>query len=133
MNIILLCTAILVLLYFALALHVSLTRGRTSTGIGTGDDPDGPMSKAVRAHGNAAEYVPLFVALFVYLLLSGSGGWFIVTTVVIITVARILHALGMLMTPTFRAKPHPLRAVGALGTYFGGFALGVVLLLRALL
>jgi uncharacterized membrane protein YecN with MAPEG domain len=133
MNIILLCTAILVLLYFALALHVSLTRGRTKTGVGTGDDPDGPMSKAVRAHGNAAEYVPLFVALFVYLLLSGSGGWFIVTAVVVITVARVLHALGMLMTSTFRAKPHPLRAVGALGTYFGGFALGVVLLLRALL
>jgi uncharacterized membrane protein YecN with MAPEG domain len=133
MNIILLCTAILVLLYFALSLHVSLTRGRTKTGIGTGDDPDGPMSKAVRAHGNASEYVPLFVALFVYLLISGSGGWFIVTTVVIITVARILHALGMLMTRSFRANPHPLRGLGAMGTYFGGFALGVVLLLRALL
>ncbi len=133
MNIVLLCTAVLVILYFVLALNVSMTRGRTKTGIGTGDDPDGPMSKAVRAHGNAAEYVPLFVALFVYLLLSGSGGWFIVTTVVVITVARILHALGMLMTSTFRAKPHPLRAVGAVGTYFGGFALGVALLLRAVL
>jgi uncharacterized membrane protein YecN with MAPEG domain len=133
MNIILLCTAVLVLLYFALALHVSLTRGRTKTGVGTGDDPDGPMSKAVRAHGNAAEYVPLFVALFVYLLLSQSGGWLIVTLVVIITVARVLHALGMLMTATFRAKPHPLRALGALGTYLGGFALGAVLLLRAIL
>jgi uncharacterized protein len=133
MNIILLCTAVLVIFYFALSLNVSLTRGRTKTGIGPGDDPDGPMSKAVRAQGNAAEYVPLFVALFVYLLLSGSGGWFVVTTVVIITIARILHALGMLMTSTFRAKPHPLRGIGALGTYFGGFALGVVLLLRALL
>ena len=133
MKIILVCTAILVLLYFALALHVSLTRGRTKTGIGTGDDPDGPMSRAVRAHGNAAEYIPLFVALFVYLIFSAADGWFVVTTVVIITVARILHALGMLMTSTFRAKPHPLRALGALGTYFGGFALGVIILLRALL
>ncbi len=133
MKIILVCTAILVLLYFALALHVSLTRGRTKTGIGTGGDPDGPMSRAVRAHGNAAEYIPLFVALFVYLIFSAADGWFVVTTVVIITVARILHALGMLMTSTFRAKPHPLRALGALGTYFGGFALGVIILLRALL
>jgi uncharacterized membrane protein YecN with MAPEG domain len=133
MKIILVCTAILVLLYFALALHVSLTRGRTKTGIGTGDDPDGPMSRAVRAHGNAAEYIPLFVALFVYLIFSAADGWFVVTTVVIITVARILHALGMLMTSTFRAKPHPLRALGALGTYFGGFALGVIILFRALL
>jgi uncharacterized protein len=133
MNIILLCTAVLVLLYFVLSLHVSMTRGRTKTGIGTGNDPDGPMSKAVRAHGNASEYIPIFVALFVYLLLSQSGGWLIVTTVVIITVARVLHALGMLMTGTFRAGPHPLRALGAIGTYFGGFTLGVVLLLRAVL
>jgi uncharacterized membrane protein YecN with MAPEG domain len=133
MKIILVSTAVLVLLYFALALHVSLTRGRTKTGIGTGDDPDGPMSRAVRAHGNAAEYIPLFVALFVYLVLTGADGWFVVTTAVIITVARILHALGMLMTSTFRAKPHPLRALGALGTYFGGFALGVIILLRAVL
>ena len=133
MKIILVCTAVLVLLYFVLALHVSLTRGRTRTGIGTGDDPDGPMSRAVRAHGNAAEYIPLFVALFVYLVLTGAEGWFVVTTVVIITVARILHALGMLMTSTFRAQPHPLRALGALRTYFGGFAPGVIILLRAVL
>ena len=133
MKIILVCTAVLVLFYFVLSLLVSMTRGRTKTGIGTGDDPDGPMSKAVRAHANAAEYIPLFVALFIFLLLTGADGVFIVATVVIITVSRILHALGMFMTTTFRAKPHPLRALGALGTYFGGFALGVVILLRALL
>ena len=69
----LVCSAILVILYFALALNVSLTRRRTRTGIGTGDDPAGPMNKAVRAHGNAAEYVPIFVALFLYFLLSGAS------------------------------------------------------------
>jgi uncharacterized membrane protein YecN with MAPEG domain len=132
MNVYLLCTAILVLLYFVLALNVSMTRGRVKVGVGSGDDPDGPLNKAVRAHGNAAEFVPLFVALFLYFLLSGSGGW-VTWVVVIVTISRVLHALGMLMTPTFKAKPHPLRAIGALGTYVGGFALGVALLLRAFL
>jgi uncharacterized membrane protein YecN with MAPEG domain len=131
-NAYLICSAILVILYFLLALHVSLTRGRVKVGIGTGDDPDGPLSKAVRAHGNAAEFIPLFVALFLYFLLSGAGGW-ITWVVVIVTIARVLHAIGMLITPTFRAKPHPLRAIGAMGTYVGGFALGAALLLRALL
>jgi uncharacterized membrane protein YecN with MAPEG domain len=131
-NAYLTCSAILVILYFLLALHVSLTRGRVKVGIGTGDDPDGPLSKAVRAHGNAAEFIPLFVALFLYFLLSGAGGW-ITWVVVIVTIARVLHAIGMLITPTFRAKPHPLRAIGAMGTYVGGFALGAALLLRALL
>jgi uncharacterized membrane protein YecN with MAPEG domain len=128
----LVCTGVLVILYFLLALNVSLTRGRTKTGVGTGDDPNGPLNKAVRAHGNAAEFIPLFVALFLYFLLSGAGGW-IIWVVVIVTISRVLHALGMLMTPSFNRPPHPLRAIGAMGSYAGGFALGVVLLLRAFL
>jgi uncharacterized protein len=131
MNAYLICSAILVLLYFALALNVSLTRQRTKTGIGTGTDLSGPLNKAVRAHGNAAEYVPIFVALFLYFLMSGAGGW-ITWVVVIVTICRVSHAMGMLMTPSFNAPPHPLRALGALGTYLGGFALGVALLMRAL-
>jgi uncharacterized membrane protein YecN with MAPEG domain len=86
----------------------------------------------VRAHGNAAEYIPIFVALFLYFLLSGAGGW-IAWVAVGVTVCRILHALGMLMTRSFNAPPHPLRAIGALGTYIGGFALGIALLMRAFL
>jgi uncharacterized membrane protein YecN with MAPEG domain len=86
----------------------------------------------VRAHGNAAEYTPLFVALFLYFLMSGAGGW-IVWVAVVVTVCRVLHAFGMLMTKSFAGPPHPLRAVGSLGTYIGGLAFGAALLLRALL
>jgi uncharacterized protein len=128
----LVCSAILVLLYFALALNVSLTRGRTKTGIGSGDDVNGPLNKAVRAHGNAAEYTPIFVALFLYFLMSGAGGW-ITWVVVGVTIARVCHAIGMLATQNFRGPPHVLRSIGALGTYVGGFALGIALLMRALL
>ena len=128
----LLCTGVLVILYFALALNVSRMRGATKTGVGSGDDPSGPLNKAVRAHGNAAEYIPIFVALFLYLLLSGTGGW-LEWVAVIITVCRILQAMGMLMTKTFNAPPHPLRAIGSTGTYIGGFILGVTLILRATL
>lgn len=132
MNAYLICSAILVILYFALSVHVSMTRGRTKTGIGTGNDPSAPLSKAVRAHGNAAEYVPIFVALFLYFLMSGASGW-ITWVVVIVTISRVLHAMGMLMTANFNGPPHPLRAVGAMGTYLGGFALGIALLMRALM
>ena len=122
----------LVILYFALALNVSRMRGATKTGIGSGEDPSGPLNKAVRAHGNAAEYIPIFVALFLYLLLSGTGGW-LEWVAVIITVCRVLQAMGMLMTKTFNAPPHPLRAIGSTGTYIGGFILGTTLILRAVL
>ncbi len=130
MIVYLLCSGLLVILYFALAFNVSRLRGRTKTGIGSGADPSGPLGRAVRAHGNAAEYVPLFVALFLYFSLSAPSGW-IPWVVAIATIARVLHAAGMLMTRTFDGPPHPLRAVGALGTYLGGLALGVALLLRA--
>jgi uncharacterized membrane protein YecN with MAPEG domain len=128
----LVCSGVLVILYFALALNVSRMRGQTKTGIGGGADPSGPLNKAVRAHGNAAEYVPIFVALFLYFSLTSPSGW-IPWVVVIVTIARVLHAAGMLVTPTFKAPPHPLRAIGSLGTYIGGFALGAALLMRALL
>jgi uncharacterized membrane protein YecN with MAPEG domain len=126
----LVCSGLLVLLYFALALNVSLTRQRTKTSIGPGSDPSGPMNKAMRAHGNAAEYIPLFVALFLYFLMSDAGGW-IRWVVIGVTVSRFLHAMGMLMTPAFKGPPHRLRALGALGTYVGGLLLGIALLMRA--
>jgi uncharacterized membrane protein YecN with MAPEG domain len=75
--------------------------------------------------------VPIFVALF-YFSLTSPSGW-IPWVVVIVIVARVLHAAGMLVTSTFNAPPHPLRAIGSLGTYLGGFLLGAALLLRALL
>jgi uncharacterized membrane protein YecN with MAPEG domain len=90
------------------------------------------MNKAVRAHGNAAEYVPIFVALFLYFLLAGAGGW-IEWVAIIVTACRVLHALGMLMTQSFNRPPHPLRAIGALGTYVGGLMLGIALFMAALM
>jgi uncharacterized membrane protein YecN with MAPEG domain len=128
----LVCSAVLVILYFLLAFNVSRLRAQTKTGIGSGADPSGPLNKAVRAHGNAAEYTPLFVALFLYFLMSGASGW-IVWVAVVVTACRVLHALGMLMTANFSGPPHPLRAIGAVGTDIGGLALGAALLLRALL
>jgi hypothetical protein len=132
MLIYLVCSGVLVVLYFALAANVSRLRAKTKTGIGTGDDASGPLSKAVRAHGNAAEFVPIFVALFLYFSLSAPGRW-IPWVVLIVTVARVCHAAGMLLTTTFDAPPHPLRGIGALGTYLGGLALGAALLMRAVL
>jgi uncharacterized membrane protein YecN with MAPEG domain len=124
------CSGVLVIVYFLLGLNVSRIRGQTKTGIGVGDDPSGPLNRAVRAHGNAAEYVPVFLALFLYFSLSAPASW-IAWVVVIVTVCRVLHAAGMLMTKSFNAPPHPLRGIGAGGTYLGGLALGVALLLRA--
>ena len=131
MNIYLICSAILVIVYFLLAFNVSLTRGSTRIGIGSGDQPSGRLNKAIRAHGNAAEYIPIFVVLFLYFLTSGASGW-ITWVVVIVTICRVLHPVAMFMSPDLN-KAYPLRFITSLGTYLGGLALGGALLMRALM
>ena len=64
MNPLVLCSAALILLYAALSANVSRLRLRKQ------NDPEvteAHLAKAIRAHGNASEYIPLYVVLFLYL------------------------------------------------------------------
>ena len=51
--------------------------------------------------------------------------------IVLVTVFRVLAAIGILLPKTMN-RPNPMRFVGALGTYLGGLALSVGLLIRAI-
>ena len=77
----------------------------------------------------AAEYIPIFVLLFLYFNSVGAAGW-IVGAVIAVTVCRVLHPLGMFLSTDLH-RPQVFRLVGAIGTYIGGVALGVALLMRA--
>jgi uncharacterized protein len=131
MNAYLLCSAILVIVYFLLANNVSRIRVGSGVGFGLSDDPAGPLNRAIRAHGNSAEYTPIFLVLFLYFLSTGASGW-ITWVVVAVTVCRVLHPISILMAPDLNGRYVP-RFIAALGTYLGGLALGVALLLRALM
>ncbi len=128
MNPLLFCSAALVLLFGALSFNVSRMRRKRR---GAPEIPEAEVVKAIRAHGNASEYIPLFVAMFLYLnAAQPSPGVYLVGLAVLATVSRFAHAAGMLVTASV-AEGHPLRFWGAIGTYFGLFALGLTLLLRA--
>jgi uncharacterized protein len=129
MNTYLLCSGLLAVLYFMLSFQVSMARGAAKTGIGSGGDLSGPLNKSIRAHGNASEYVPLFIVLFLYFNAVGAPHW-VQWVVVAVTVSRILHAIGMFMSRDLN-KAQPLRFIGSVGTYVGGITLGIVLLRRA--
>ena len=89
------------------------------------------VTKAIRAHGNAAEYIPLFVALFLYAnSTQPSPNVYFLSIAVLATVSRFAHAAGMLRISSVTER-HPLRFYGALGTYICLFALGGALLVRA--
>ena len=117
------CIGLLGLLVFGLGLRVSLLRGSTNTPIGCNDDPADPLYKWMRAHANAAEYAPMFAVLILALASTGYGGWHGFLDVGAVLV-RYAHAAGMVLSPTL-AKPHPLRFVGALGTYIIGLILAL--------
>jgi uncharacterized membrane protein YecN with MAPEG domain len=127
MTVSLVCVALLGILVLGLGLAVSLTRGRTDTAAGSSTDPADPLYKVIRAHGNTTEYAPMLALLFVLVGSRQPATWAL-WCIAAATLSRYLLALGILLSPTL-ARPHPLRFVGALGTYVFGFALCVALLL----
>jgi uncharacterized membrane protein YecN with MAPEG domain len=123
------CVGILGLLVVGLGLGVSLTRGSTNTVIGFNPDPADRLYKIVRAHGNASEYNPILAVLILYLGTRQPASW-VEWTFVATAVSRVLHAAGMLMSPSL-ARPQVLRAAGAVGTYLFGLVLAVATIVYA--
>ena len=122
----LICIGLLGLLVFGLGFAVSLTRGRTNTAAGASADPSDFLHKMVRAHGNTAEYAAM-LAVLIFIVGSRSPATWALWCIGIATLSRYLIAAGIILSATLE-RPHPLRFIGALGTYLAGFALCAALL-----
>jgi len=93
MRVFYVCAGLLGLLAVALALNVGLMRGRKR--INLGDGGDAGMQAAVRAHGNLVEFAPLTL-LMIYMASDFYGFRTVAALSVVLLVARVLHAGGML-------------------------------------
>ena len=129
MTVAIICTALLGLLVFGLGLLVSAGRGSANTVYGQKEDPSDTLYQRVRAHGNSIEYAPMLAVLMIYLGSQGPAAW-IVWTFSIVTFARYLIVAGILIPETME-KPNPMRFIGALVTYLGGFALVIATVMTA--
>jgi uncharacterized membrane protein YecN with MAPEG domain len=117
------CIALMGILLFVLGANVSRNRALRGAGNQLPTDPTDRLLVAIRAHGNAAEYIPtMIVLLLVCSALSDS--WVIDVLAVAAVFVRYVHAFGMLRSASL-ATHGPLRDVGAMGTYLVGVALGV--------
>lgn len=123
MDLAITCVGLLGLLIIGLGLRVSLIRSSTNRAIGCSDDPTDPLYKCIRAHVNACEYGPMLAILILALATEGYG-WWTSTLFIAAVVLRYAHAAGMLLSPTLE-KGHPLRFLGALGTYIVGLMLAL--------
>lgn len=119
------CIAILAVMIFLLGFNVSRLRGLTAQQGGSQmpTDPASPLLIGIRAHGNAIEYVPTLMVLF---LLVGalSPVWLALPLIIGATLSRVLHGYGMATAKTLAAEDHR-RLIGAMGTYLFGIGLAV--------
>lgn len=82
------------LLNVALAANVS--RVRAARKVFLGDGGDELVTRAVRAHANNAEYVPLAIVLLLILELSGGPSLMLHVLGGVLVTGRVIHAAGML-------------------------------------
>ena len=79
-----------------LTLAFLVVRQRGKTGLGIGDGPaEGPLHRAIRAHGNAVENVPVILVLLVILELSGAGVILLHGVGAGLLLGRVLHGFGL--------------------------------------
>jgi uncharacterized membrane protein YecN with MAPEG domain len=79
----------------------------------TKDIQDGVLQRTMRSHGNFTEYVPLSLLFIIALELMQAQTSLLWSLGIILTLARIAHAWGLIQT----YGPSPGRAIGFFGTW----------------
>jgi uncharacterized protein len=102
--------SMLALLFVALSFNVALKRGSMKISHGLGENNE--MAGIVRAQENFAEYVPFALLLLAGLEMSGGDDTGLRVLGGGLVVARVLHALGLIVGP----KLIIARAIGATAT-----------------
>ena len=102
--------AALALIYIFLALRVIRSRQTARVAIGTGGNA--ALARAIRVHGNFAEYVPLVLLLLA--LMQGWPPWWIHALCLSLVAARLVHAYGV----SQEKENFQFRTVGMATTFF---------------
>jgi len=85
--------SLLALLFLALSFNIIRLRFKLKVGVGDGGEKT--LTKAIRAHGNFSEYIPLALILLASYELSGADALWLHILGATLFVGRILHAIGL--------------------------------------
>lgn len=108
------------LILFWLSLRVVGRRRAAQVSLGTGGDAE--LEQRVRAHGNAAEYIPATM-LGLYIVASlGAPLWAVHAIGIAFTLGRVLHGFGL------SGNLAPARAFGMVLTWLGMLAVAIGLI-----
>jgi len=132
MAVALLSVGLLGLLVFLLGANVSRERRSvTVTQHEAEADPESGLRKAIRAHGNCIEYVPMLSLMILALgLRLPLLPWWIAALMLAAVASRYIHAFGILAGGSVYTA-NALKRIGAAGTYLTGAILSVILIVRA--
>ena len=118
--------AVVVAGFIWLSVNAMLTRRAAKVSVGTGGNTI--LERAVRAQGNAAEYIPLMVVLVLLMELQGMISWVVMVLAMVFVMGRASHAYGLLVAEPKR-KDFGWRVRGMAMTWGSlGTAASVVLL-----
>ena len=85
--------AILALIYIVLAVRIMNLRGSAKEAVGTGGNVR--LERAIRAHGNFAEYVPLALILLIAMEMQRNSIYVLHILCIILVLGRVIHAFGI--------------------------------------
>ena len=115
-------------LILLLVLSVMVTRQRRQHKVVIGDGGVPELTQAIRAFGNATEYVPAALIALVILALTGAAPLLIHSIGATLFAGRLLHAIGLSRTS---GASWP-RAVGVLATWIAYIGAAAALLFYAI-
>ncbi len=133
MAIALLCVGLLGLLVFILGLNVSRERNSVIlTQHEAEADPKSSLRRAMRAHGNCIEYVPMLSLMILALgLRTPIMPWWLGGVMIGAVAFRYIHAFAVISSKGIYDTT-PLKVIGAAGTYLMGTIIALILIARAI-
>lgn len=114
-------------LLLLLALAFLVTRARQTHKVLLGDQNVPELTRAIRVHGNAVEYVPALLASLAVLVAVGASQYVIHAVGALTLVGRLLHAFGLSRNSGVTRG----RFLGTLFTWIGFVVAAVALLYYA--
>lgn len=86
------------LILVLLVLSVRVVMGRRKHRVLLGDGGVGDMTLAMRAFGNAAEYIPAAIGALILLAVLGMPAWYVHLMGVLMLAGRLIHPSGLKLT-----------------------------------
>ena len=112
------------LLIIVLAMRVMWLRNTHGVGLGSGGHES--LARAIRAHANAIEYLPIALLLLVVLAFEQTRPWLLHVFGIVLIAGRSLHAIGLSGSPGRSFG----RATGIALTVLVMLAMAVLLVVR---